>query len=89
MGRKKIELPTVRDLDEWTGEVGGYTFVYQIKETSGGGQRTFYPVRFWRKGEPLLNTGDVFYSLPTRKQVEEKFEPSIKSFIKVHIEKKY
>jgi len=87
MPKRIIEQPTVRDLDEWEGEVDGYTFVYQIKQTSGGGKPTWYPIRCWRKGHPLLNMGGAFDDLPSREQVEAHFAPSVRNYIKIHIEK--
>jgi hypothetical protein len=89
MRKKRVELPTVRVLDEWAGEVDGYAFVYRIKETSGGGKPTWYPVSYWREGEPRLSTGGAFDERPTRQQVEEHFASSIKNFIRVHIEKRF
>lgn len=85
MGKKIIPQPTVVLLDEWVKEIDGYEFVFQIKRTSGGNRPTWYPIKFWKKGDPLLSVGSSFDYHPDRTQVEEKFAASVENFIKVHI----
>jgi hypothetical protein len=82
MIKKNVTLPSVVVLDEWTKEIDGYEFVFQIKRTSGGGRPTWYPITFWKKDDPHYNVGD---NQPSRTQVEEEFAQSVRSYIEVHL----
>lgn len=81
MSKKHIILPTVRTLDEWTKEIDGIEFLYQIKMTSGGNLPTWYPVTFRKKDRPNYSSGGKFEERPNREQVEEHFADSVKTHI--------
>lgn len=87
MAKKNVILPTVVTLDEWVKEIDGYEFVFEIKKTSGGGKPTWYPIKFWKKGDPYYSVGGKFDDKPTREQVEEEFLPTVKNHIKFHLTK--
>ncbi len=87
MSKKHIVLPTVVVLDEWTKEISGYEFTFQIKRTSGGDKPTWYPVTFWKSDYTRLSNGGKFDERPERKQVEEYFASSVESYITTYIKR--
>jgi len=77
---KETPLPAVILLDEWTQEIDGHAFIFQIKMVSD--DPDWYPVSFWKKEKPHISVGSKFEYRPDRKQVEEKFTKSIDAYFR-------
>lgn len=85
MKNKHAVLPAVKVLDEWTKEIEGHEFVFQIKMTLDSDNIACYPVLFWEKENKYSNWGESFEVRPSRNQVEEKFSQTIEDCLKNHL----
>jgi hypothetical protein len=81
MKKKRIVLPTVEVVEEWTEEMGGYSFVFEVKMISGCGQPVWYPTTCWNKDNNRLNVRKKLYERPSRKGAKDRFADDLKRLI--------
>ncbi len=82
MKKKRIVLPTVEVVEEWTEEVSGYTFVFELKMVSGCGQPVWYPTTCRNKDNSRSNLRKKLRERPSRKQVKDRFADDLKRYVK-------